>query len=217
MNKIILSIIVIIMITGSAGALEKQHLARLHFDGGGDWYNDSDALPNLVKYLNENIHTDFALEQAVVKPLDNDIFNYPFIFMTGHGQAVISDKEAENLRNYLLRGGFLYIDDDYGLDESVRRFMHQIFPEYNLVELPASHEIYHSYHHFDQGLPKIHKHDDKRPQGFAIFDDNGRMLVFYTYESNISDGWSDAHDDPETIKESAFRMGLNLFYYIMSS
>ena len=213
-KKIVIILLIIAWVVLSAS--EKPQLARLHYDGGGDWYNDPDALPNLVKFLNKNINTDFSIEQAEVKPSDSKLFEFPFIYMTGHGNIAFSEKDAENLREYLLRGGFLYADDDYGMNESFRREIKKVFPDKELVELPANHAIYHCYYDFPQGLPKIHKHDDQRPQAFAIFDENGMMLLLYTYETNISDGWSNAHDDPAEIKEQAFQMGANLFYYLMT-
>lgn len=215
MNMRIVCLVIILATISILVAGEKSQLARLHYGGGGDWYNDSDILPNLVEFLNKKIHTDFSIEQAVVKADDKEIFNYPFVFMTGHGQVAFNEKEENNLRQYLLRGGFLYVDDDYGMDESFRTAIFKLFPEYQLMELPANHYIYHAYFDLTQGLPKIHEHDKKRPQGFAMFDDNGRMMIFYTYESNISDGWSNVHDDPEDIRDLAFQMGANLFYYLM--
>ncbi len=206
----------LLIVSFALSASEKPQLARLHYEGGGDWYNDPDALPNLVKYLNKTINTDFSIEQAEVKPTDSKLFEFPFLFMTGHGNIVFSKKDSENLREYLLRGGFLYIDDDYGMNESFRREIQKVFPEKDLIELPVSHELFHSFFNFPQGLPKIHKHDDKRAQAFAIFDENGRMLLLYTFESNISDGWSNVHDDPAEIKEQAFRMGANIFYYLIT-
>lgn len=197
-------------------AVEKPQLARLHFSGGGDWYNDSDIIPNLVEHLNKSLNLDFSIEQAVVKPDQVRLLEYPFVFMTGHGNITFSEKEADNLRDYLLRGGFLYADDDYGMDEAFRREMKKVFPEKDLIELPSDHPIFSSFHVFSNGLPKIHEHDDKRPQAFAIFDATGRILVLYTYESNISDGWSNKHDDPPEVREKAFNMADNIFYYIMA-
>lgn len=197
-------------------ATEKPQLARLHYNGGGDWYNDGDALPNLAMYLNKTINAEFSIEQTIVKPSDTKLLEHPFLFITGHGNITFSDKDAASLREYLLRGGFIYADDDYGMDESFQKAIKKIFPEKKLIELPASHEIFHCYFNFDQGIPKIHKHDDKRPQAFAIFDDYGRMMLLYTYESNISDGWSNAHDNPEELREKAFKMGTNIFYYLMT-
>ena len=196
---------------------EKAQLARLHYTGGGDWYNDQDIIPNLTEFLNKTLQTDFSSLEAPVKLTDSNLYDFPFLFATGHGNIKLNDKEIENLRNYLARGGFLYVDDDYGLDESFRKEIKKIFPEKELLELPANHAIFHCFYEFNDGIPKIHKHDDKRPQAFAIFDDNGRMLLLYTYETNISDGWSNVHDDPQEIRDQAFRMGANLFYYLMTN
>lgn len=214
--KILNFFLIFILFSAHLIASEKSQLARLHYSGGSDWYNDSDIIPNIAEYLNKTINTDFSTVEAVVKPSDTKLFEYPIIFMTGHGNISFSEKDADNLRNYLLRGGFLYADDDYGMDESFRKEIKKVFPEKELVELPANHEIFHCYFSFSKGLPKIHKHDDKRPQAFAIFDDNGRMMVLYTYESNISDGWSNVHNDPENIRQQAFKMGANIFYYLLT-
>ncbi len=207
-------IIILLALFGSLYASEKPQLARLHYSGGGDWYNDPDTLPNLVEYLNKTIKTDLSIIESSVKPADTKLFEFPFVFLTGHGNIVFNDKDSENLRNYLLRGGFLYADDDYGMNDSFRKEIKRVFPEKDLVELPSNHEIFHCFFNFPKGVPKIHKHDDNRPQAFAIFDDNGRMMVLYTYESNISDGWSNAHNDPENIRNQAFKMGANIFYYL---
>ena len=211
-----MKILLLLILSISFCFAEKSQLARLHYDGGGDWYNDSDTIPNIAEYLNETINTDFSLTQAIIRSADVNIFDYPFLFMTGHGNVRFNEKEAEHLRDYLLRGGFLYADDDYGMDTSFRHEIKKIFPEKELVELPGNHEIFHSYFEFPEGLPKIHKHDDKRPQAYAIFADDGRLMVLYTYESNISDGWSNAHDDPPQIREKAFRFGANMFHYLMT-
>ncbi|MFO7895549.1 MAG: DUF4159 domain-containing protein [Candidatus Cloacimonadales bacterium] len=197
--------------------LPADQLARLHYAGGGDWYNDADAIPNLCEFLNENLQTDFALTEAVVKPDAGSIFNYPFIFATGHGKLSFDQAERQNLREYLRRGGFLYVDDDYGMDQYFRAEIKLLFPEKQLVELPAEHEIFSSYYQFSRGVPKIHEHDGKRPQAFAIFDDSGRMLILYTYETNISDGWSNAHQtDPEK-RQKAFEMGANIVHYLINN
>lgn len=207
---------VLLVLFCSLSAAEKPQLARLHYSGGGDWYNDQDIIPNITEYLNETIHTDFSNVEAAVKPTDSELFDYPFIFVTGHGNITFNEKEADNLREYVLRGGFLYVDDDYGLDKYFRKEIRKIFPEKELVELPANHPIFHCYFDFPTGLPKTHKHDDKRPQAFAIFADDGKILLLYTVESNISDGWSKAHDDPAEIREEALKMGANIFFFLMS-
>ncbi|MBN2460284.1 MAG: DUF4159 domain-containing protein [Candidatus Cloacimonetes bacterium] len=216
MVKIIITLALSFFFMNGRLFAEHTKLARLHYDGGGDWYNDTDILPNIAEYLNRTIKTDFSLEQAIVKPADVQINDYPFIFLTGHGNINFSDKDVDNLRQYLLRGGFLYADDDYGMDSSFRVQIRKIFPEKEMMELPANHELFSSFFQFPHGLPKIHKHDDMRPQAFAIFDEYGRMMMLYTYETNISDGWSNVHDDPATIRENAFRMGANIFYYLLT-
>lgn len=215
--SIFLIVSILIVISDAAyPQSELPQLARLHYDGGGDWYNDPDTLPNLVEFLNRTIKTNFSSVQAVVRPSEANLFDYPFIFMTGHGNVSFSEREAKNLREYLLKGGFLYADDDYGMDPSFRREIRRVFPDREFVELPANHEIFHSFYSFSEGLPKIHEHDGKRPQAFAVFDDTGRLMVLYTYESNISDAWTAAHDNPPEVREEAFRMGANMMYYIMT-
>jgi hypothetical protein len=192
-------------------------IARMHYDGGGDWYNDPDTIPNIAAYINKTLSTNFSIEQAVIKPSDPTIFDYPFIFITGHGNVHFSEREIQNLRAYLERGGFLYIDDDYGMDEPIRREISRLFSDRDLVELPPNHEIFHSYFSFPKGIPKIHEHDGKRPLAFAIFSNEGRMQVLYTYETNISDGWSDAHDNSPELQEKAFQFGANIIYYLMTN
>jgi hypothetical protein len=209
-------ILLLTVVFSFSQAQEKPKLARLHYQGGGDWYNDGDILPNLAEFINQTLNTNFALQEAVVKPDDNKIFNYPFLFMTGHGQINFSQEDAENLREYMQRGGFLYVDDDYGLDESFRQQVKKIFPEKQLVEIPASHELVNCFYSFPNGIPKIHKHDDKRPQVFAIFNDLGRMMLLYSYETNFSDGWSVNHNDPPQKREEALQMGANIIYYVMA-
>ena len=192
-------------------------LARLKYQGGGDWYNDPSAIPNLCRFLKENTNVDVAEEEANVSVLEESLFSYPILFLTGHGRIAFSQEEAERLRKYLLYGGFLYADDDYGMDSFFRATMKQIFPERPTVELPFSHGIYHIHYRFDSGLPKIHEHDNKPPQGFGIFDDAGRLMVFYTYETNISDGWADpeVHNDPQEKREAALRMGTNIVLWAL--
>ncbi len=214
MKKIVLLSALIVMHVSAAFSLS---IARLHYDGGGDWYNDPDMLPNLAVYINKELQTDLSEDLINVTPSGAELFDYPFIFMTGHGNVSFSDADIRNLKKYFKNGGFLYADDDYGMDKSFRRELKKLFPGRELVELPASHEIFNCYYKFPKGLPKTHKHDDKRPEAFAIFDDNGRMLVLYTYEANISDGWASerVHKDPWTVREKALKMGLNIFYYMM--
>ncbi|MBN2031043.1 DUF4159 domain-containing protein [bacterium] len=192
-------------------------IARVKYQGGGDWYNDPSAIPNLCAFVRVNTHVDIAQEEAQVSLTDEKLFSYPFLFLTGHGQLSLSDEESIRLRTYLLHGGFLYTDDDYGLDETFRKAMKKVFPSREMVELPFSHGIYSIHYRFDNGLPKIHEHDNKPPQGFGIFDDDGRLMVFYTYETNISDGWvdPDVYEDPPEKRDAALKMGTNILIWAL--
>lgn len=192
-------------------------IALLKYNGGGDWYGNLEtSLPNLIKFCNDNINTNINPEQAIVEPGSPDIFNYPFIHMTGHGNVVFTAAEALNLRNYMIGGGFLHISDNYGLDPFIRPQMKKVFPELDFVELPFSHPIYHQVYEFPNGLPKIHEHDGKPPQGFALVWE-GRVVCFYDYECDLGDGWESPevhHDSPET-RLKALRMGANLVNYAL--
>ena len=206
---------------GKAGAADRTGgdalvAARLQYGGGGDWYNDRSILPNLMRETELRTGIETAGQEVIVKLTDAELFQHPFLFMTGHGNVRFDQEEAERLRLYLISGGFLYIDDDYGLDEAVRRELKKIFPGQALTELPFSHPIYHLMYDFPDGLPKIHEHDNKPPQGFGLFHQD-RLVLFYTYETNISDGWADpeVHQDPQEIRERAFRMGINILLYAM--
>lgn len=194
-------------------------IGRLQYDGGGDWYNNPSVIPNLCREINQRTTIKAAEDQVIVSLKDNRIFDYPIVYMTGHGNITFSDEEIENLKKYLNNGGFLYVDDDYGMDEHFRREIAKVFPNKKLQELPASHELFHCFYNFDNGLPKIHEHDGKRPQAFALFDEFGRMIVLYTYETNISDGWASpqVHNDPPEIRECAFKMGINIVYYVLTN
>ena len=189
-------------------------LALLKYNGGGDWYSNPTALPNLAEFCNENLGTNFKRDYATVEVGSAELFNYPFIHMTGHGNVVFSDAEAENLRNYLIGGGFLHIDDNYGMDPYVRTAMKKAFPELEFVELPFEHEIYRQKFEFKSGLPKIHKHDDKPSQGFGLVHE-GRMICFYSYECDLGDGWEDqeVHKDPEELRQKALQMGANIVQF----
>ena len=186
-------------------------IARLKYSGGGDWYNDPSCVPNMLAYLKRRTTIDVGDDEARVSVLDEDFFSYPFVFMTGHGRISFSEQEAKRLRTYLEHGGFLYADDDYGMDKYFRREMAKVFPDKKLVELPFTHTIFHNHFDFANGLPKIHEHDGGPPHGYAYFH-NGRMVVFYTFNTNISDGWADAdvHGDPPRVREKAFQMGTNI-------
>ncbi len=192
-------------------------LALLKYNGGGDWYANPTALPNLAKFCSQQLGINFDPENAVVEVGSADLFNYPFVHMTGHGNVVFSDLEAENLRNYLMAGGFLHIDDNFGMDPYVRVALKKIFPEQELVELPFEHPIYRQKFTFKNGLPKIHEHGGKSPQGFGLFWE-GRLVCFYSYECDLGDGWEDpqVHKDPEEVRLQALRMGANLVQYAFS-
>jgi hypothetical protein len=189
----------------------KLKLALLKYRGGGDWYANPTALPNLAQFCNEKMGTRLDPDYETVDVGSPDIFNYPFVHMTGHGNVVFSSDEAENLRLYLMSGGFLHIDDNYGMDPFVRSAMKKVFPELEWVELPFEHPLYSQPYVFKNGLPKIHEHDKKPPQGFALIME-GRVVCFYTYECDLGDGWEDArvHNDPAEVREQALRMGANL-------
>ena len=189
-------------------------IALLKYNGGGDWYSNPTALPNLAQFCNETLGTDFDADYATVEVGSAELFNYPFIHMTGHGNVVFSDAEAENLRNYLLAGGFLHIDDNYGMDPYVRPAMKKVFPELEFIELPYEHPIYHQQFDFKEGLPKIHEHDGKPAQGFGLIWED-RLVCFYTYECDLGDGWEDedVHRDPQEARRQALRMGANIIRF----
>ncbi len=194
-------------------------IVRLKYSGGGDWYNDPKEEINMMDYLKKNTTIDVDEPKFyIVDIASDDIYNYPFIFMTGHGNISFSDAEAKRLRTYLERGGFLYADDDYGMDESFRREMKKVFPDQQMQELPFNHKIYSCHYVFPNGLPKTHEHDGKPAQGFGYFI-NGRLCVYYTYETNISDGWDDPdeHGDPPDKREESFKMGTNIIVYALSN
>jgi len=193
-------------------------IARLQYDGGGDWYNDTSVIPNLCEEINKRTTINAAEDQVIVSLKNNSILNYPITYMTGHGNVSFTDEEITMLRQYLRNGGFLYVDDDYGLDTSFRRELTRIFPNKELKELPATFPLYDCFYTFENGVPKIHEHDGKRPQAFGLFDDFGRLVILYTFETNISDGWAspEIHKDPAHIRELAFKMGINIVYYVLT-
>jgi Domain of unknown function (DUF4159) len=189
-------------------------IAKLKYNGGGDWYANKTALPNLINFCNRNLGMNLDEEEEVVEPGSPEIFGYPFVHMTGHGNVVFSDSEAQNLRKYLISGGFLHIDDNYGLDKFIRKEIKKIFPEAEFVELPFNHPVYHQKYKFVDGLPKIHEHDGKPAQGFGIVFE-GRLVVYYSFESDLGNGWEDQsiYNDPEEKRQQALRMGANLITY----
>ena len=211
-KNIVILIGIIILLSGQTfGQQGGYQIALLKYNGGGDWYANPTSLPNLVKFCNSELGTTISNEIATVGPGDPSIFNYPFVHLTGHGNVLFSAQEVENLRNYLISGGFLHIDDNYGLDKFIRPQMKRVFPELDFVELPFDHPIYHQKYSFPNGLPKIHEHDDKAPQGFALIWE-GRVVCFYTYECDLGDGWEDpeVHKDSQETRLKALRMGANM-------
>ncbi|MEO0074934.1 MAG: DUF4159 domain-containing protein [candidate division WOR-3 bacterium] len=215
-NLFFITIIIFYIFTVSTSIARGFFIARLKYSGGGDWYNDPDAIPNLAKELNRRTNIKTEPEQRIVSLMDEELFQCPFLFMTGHGNINFSEQEVLRLRTFLTQGGFLYVDDDYGMDEAFRREIKKVFPNHDLVELPPDHPIYHIVYDFPNGLIQIHLHyEDNRPRGYAIFYDN-RLVVYYTYNSNISDGWTDAHEDPTEKREQAFQMGINIVAYALT-
>jgi Domain of unknown function (DUF4159) len=188
-------------------------LALLKYNGGGDWYNDVNSLKNLAAFCNKNLGTNFELDYATVEVGSAEIYNYPFIYMTGHGNVVFSNQEADNLRTYLQGGGFLFINDDYGMDMFIRPAMKKVLPEVELTELPYSHPVYHQKYDFANGTPKIHEHDGKPAKGYGLIW-QGRLVAYYNYESDLGDGWDDVHKDPEDNRQKALQMGANLIRYV---
>ncbi|MGA9638262.1 DUF4159 domain-containing protein [Flavobacterium sp.] len=195
-----------------------QELALLKYNGGGDWYANPTSLPNLIRFCNANIKTTLKTKPVTVEPGSPNLFGYPFVHMTGHGNVVFSSSEVKNLQNYLNSGGFLHIDDNYGLDQYIRKEIKKLFPNTNLVEIPVTHPIFQKPFSFPNGLPKIHEHDGKRPQAFGIFVKN-RLVLLYTYECDLGDGWEDAevNNDPLAIREKALKMGANIISYIFNN
>ncbi len=193
-------------------------IALLKYSGGGDWYANPTSLTNLIKFCNRNLNTNISEDIATIDAGSMEIINYPFVHLTGHGNVVFSPQEIENLRNYLTAGGFLHIDDNYGLDEFIRPQLKKLFPELELVELPFDHPIYHQHYNFPKGLPKIHEHDGKAPGGYGLIYE-GRLVVFYTYECDLGDGWEDpeVHGDSEATRQKALQMGANILQYVFTT
>lgn len=192
-------------------------IARAKYRGGGDWYNDPSALSNLISFTKERLPISISDKYSDVSLGSRDLHSYPFVFLTGHGNITLNNSETSNLRNYLENGGFLYVDDDYGLDEYIRPVLKKVFPDEELIELPFSHPIYKQVFEFENGLPKIHEHDNEAPKGYGLFRD-GKLVVFYTYESNLSDGWADPeiHNNPASVRQKALEMGANILVYALT-
>jgi len=205
----------VLFLFGMASPDPTLQLALLKYNGGGDWYSNPTALKNLAQFCNSQLKTNFEKDHETVEVGSIDIFNFPFLYMTGHGNVVFSDAEADNLRQYLIAGGFLHIDDNYGMDPFVRPAMKKVFPELEFVELPFDHDIYHQKYEFKKGVPKIHKHNKKPAQGFGLIHE-GRLVCFYTYECDLGNGWEDedVHKDPPHVRLKALKMGANLIQYV---
>jgi hypothetical protein len=195
-----------------------QEIALAKYTGGGDWYANPTSLPNLVKYCNQTINTRLNTKVATVEVGSAEIFSYPFVHMTGHGNVVFSPNDVENLRNYLNSGGFLHIDDNFGMDEYIRKEIKKLFPNNDLKEIPSNHEIFQGPNLFPNGLPKIHEHENKKPQAFGIFIEN-KLILLYTFECDLGDGWEDkeVHNDPDSVREKAFKMGANIINYVFKN
>jgi len=210
-KSILLTILAVFVMSLTSYA---QDLAVLKYKGGGDWYSNPTALPNLVKYCNGNIGTNINETIETVEAGSTDIFQYPLLHMTGHGNVFFNDEDAENLRNYLISGGFLHIDDNYGMEPYITKELKKVFPNNELVEIPKNHKIFNSAFDFPNGLPKIHEHDGKAPQAFGIFYED-RLVLLFTLESDLGDGWEDeeVHNDPQEVREKALKMGANIVKY----
>ena len=195
-----------------------QDIAVLKYSGGGDWYANPTSLPNLVKFCNQNIKTKLNPKVNSVDVGSAELFLYPFVHMTGHGNVVFSNNDIQNLQNYLNSGGFLHIDDNYGMDEYIRKEIKKLFPNTALVEIPKTHPIFQTPYSFPNGLPKIHEHDNKQPQAYGIFIEN-RLAVLYTFECDLGDGWEnqEVHNDPINVREKALKMGANILNYVFSN
>lgn len=195
-----------------------QEIAVLKYNGGGDWYSNPTALPNLITYCNEELGTTLSPDVTSVEPSSIDIFQFPFIHMTGHGNVVFSDDDLDNLKNYMLSGGFLHIDDNYGMRPYLEKELQKLFPDKELIELPSNHEIFNNHASFPKGLPKIHEHDGERPQALGIFHD-GRLVLLFTFEADLGDGWEspEVHNDPPEVRKKALDMGANIVKYVFTN
>jgi Domain of unknown function (DUF4159) len=218
--KIVSLVLLVLIAFGfKTSAPPSFQIAVLKYNGGGDWYaNLETSVPNLIKFCNEQLHTNIDPEQAIVEAGSAEIFNYPFVHLTGHGNVIFSSSEAENLRKYLEAGGFIHISDNYGMDKFIRPQLKRIFPELDLIELPFNHPVYHQKYDFANGLPKIHEHDNGVPKGFGLIY-KGRLVVFYDYECDLGDGWEskEVHGDSDEARNKALRMGANLISYALTS
>jgi hypothetical protein len=215
MNRFLITLLITAI---SSSITSAQQVAVLKYGGGGDWYGNPTALPNLVAYCNQNIGTTIDKKVATVEASSIDIYQYPFLHMTGHGNVVFSDADLKNLRTYLLSGGFLHIDDNYGMEPYLKKELIKLFPDNALIEIPVNHPIFNIYASFPKGLPKIHEHDGARPQALGIFHE-GRLVVLFTFESDLGDGWEspEVHNDPPEVRKKALNMGANIIKYVFST
>lgn len=195
-----------------------QEIALLKYNGGGDWYANPTSLPNLIRFCNQTIQTKIKQKPSTVEPGSSELFSYPFVHMTGHGNVVFNDNEVKNIRTYLTSGGFLHIDDNYGMDKYIRKEIKKIFPNNELIEIPSTHKIFQGPFSFPNGLPKIHEHEKQKPQAFGIFIE-GRLALVYTFETDLGDGWEDeeVHNNPKEVREKALKMGANLVHYVFTN
>ena len=217
MKRIILSTIFALIIAPVFSQTSSMKIALLKYYGGGDWYANPTSLPNLIKFCNKNLGTNFYKEPATVEAGSSEIFNYPFIHATGHGNIIFSTQEVRNLRTYMLGGGFIHFEDNYGMDKYIRREIKKIFPEYKLIELSFSHPVFHQKYNFPNGIPKIHEHDGKPAQAFGIFHED-RLVCLYTYECDLGDGWEDpeVHNDSQATRTKALTMGANIIQFVFT-
>ncbi len=218
MKVLICTVLCFISLQNTFAQTRTIKIAKLKYNGGGDWYANKTALPNLISFCNANLKTNIFAEEDVIEPGDPKIFQYPYVYMTGHGNVLFSEQEAKNLRKYLLAGGFFHIDDNYGMNLFIRREMKKVFPEHEFVEIPFNHPVYHQKYDFAKGLPKVHEHDNKPPQGFGIIHD-GKLVCFFSFECDLGNGWEDqvVYNDPEYLRQEALKMGANLIQFRFSS
>lgn len=221
LTLLILATLVLVPSEGWAQTEEQYAftIARIKYDGGGDWYSDPESLPELLAFVRQETLVDVAPREEVVELGSDNLYTFPYLYLTGHGNMRLSEGEALRMRHYLENGGFLHVDDNYGLDASFRREMNKVFPEKELVEIPFDHPIFHQTFSFPNGLPKVHEHEGEPPQGFGLFDDNDRLMVFYTYESDLGDGWEPqtVHEKPEELRQASLQMGANILVYAMTN
>lgn len=215
-NRRIILLLVFVLFAGFSFSQSKStaKIGLLKYKGGGDWYANPTSLPNLAKFCNQNLSTNINPNIDEVEPGSAELFNYALVHITGHGNIIFTEQESDNLRNYLIAGGFLHISDNYGLDPYIRKAMKQVFPELDFIEIPYAHPIFHQKYNFPNGLPKVHEHDGKGAQAFGLFW-NGKMICFYDYDCDLGDGWEDAavHKDPEETRQKALRMGANIVQF----